>query len=60
MKTSKLLLATVLAIAIGTPIAGLVGDMNVAQPMTSAGVPVPFLHGGPTGQIADQSELDFS
>src|SRR5262245_55893069 len=57
MKTNKLLLATVLAIAIGTPIAGLVGDMNVAQPVTPTGVRVPFLHAAPTGQIAGQSEL---
>ena len=57
MKTNKLLVAAVLAIAIGAPIAGFVGDMNVAQPMTSTGVRVPFLHGLPTGQIAGQSEL---
>jgi thiol-disulfide isomerase/thioredoxin len=53
MKTSKLLVAAVLAIAIGAPIAGFVGDMSVSQPTTSTGV----LHGLPTGQIADQSEL---
>src|SRR5262245_4352328 len=57
MKTNKLLLATVLAIAIGPPIAGLVGNMNVAQPVTPTGVRVPFLHAAPTGQIAGQSEL---
>jgi thiol-disulfide isomerase/thioredoxin len=57
MKTSKLLVAAVLAIAIGAPIAGFVGDMSVSQPTTSTGVRVPFLHGLPTGQIADQSEL---
>ena len=57
MKTSKLLVAAVLAIAIGAPIAGFVGDMSVSQPTTSTGVRVPFLHGLPTGQIADQFEL---
>ena len=57
MKTSKLLVAAVLAVAIGAPIAGFVGDMSVSQPTTSTGVRVPFLHGLPTGQIADQSEL---
>ena len=57
MKTNKLLVAAVLAIAIGAPIAGFVGDMNEPQPTTSTGVRVPFLHGLPTGQIADQSEL---
>ena len=56
MKTNKLLVAAVLAIAIGAPIAGFVGDMNMPQP-TSTGVRLPFLHGFPTGQIAGQSEL---
>lgn len=57
MKTNKLLVASVLAIAIGVPIVGFVGDINMAQPTTSAGVRVPFLHGSPTDQIAGQSEL---
>ena len=57
MKINKLLVAAVLAIAIGAPIAGFVGDVNVPQPTTSTGVRVPFLHGFPTGQIASQSEL---
>src|SRR5258707_12855338 len=57
MKTNKLLVATVLATAIGAPIAGFVGAMNVTQPTASTGVRVPFLHGFPTGQIAGQSEL---
>ena len=48
MKTNKLLVAAVLAIAIGAPIAGFVGDMNMPQPMTSTGVRAPFLHGFPT------------
>jgi thiol-disulfide isomerase/thioredoxin len=57
MKTNKLLITAVLAIAIGAPIAGFVGDMIVAQPTTSTGVRVPFLHGPSTGQIASQSGL---
>jgi thiol-disulfide isomerase/thioredoxin len=57
MKTNKLLIAAVLAIAIGAPIAGFVGNMIVAQPTTSTGVRVPFLHGPPPGQIASQSGL---
>jgi thiol-disulfide isomerase/thioredoxin len=56
MKTHKLLVAAVLATAIGAPIAGVVGEMN-GQPMTSTGVRVPFLHGFPTGQMASQTEL---
>ena len=35
MKTSKLLVAAVLAMAIGAPIAGFLGILNVARPMTS-------------------------
>src|SRR4029079_7993909 len=55
--TSKLLVAAVLAVAIGAAIAGFVRDINRAQPMTSTGVRVPFLHGFPTGPPASQSEL---
>src|SRR5712671_5799923 len=57
MKANKVLVAAVLTIAIGAPIAGFVGDMNVAQPTTSPAVRVPILHGLSTGQIASQSEL---
>jgi thiol-disulfide isomerase/thioredoxin len=57
MKTSKLLVAVVLAVAIGAPIAGFVGDVNMAQTTTSPGVRVPFLHGFPFGQVAGQGEL---
>jgi thiol-disulfide isomerase/thioredoxin len=56
MKTSKLLVAAVLATAIGAPIAGFVAEMK-GQSMTSTGVRVPFLHGLPIGQNADQSAL---
>jgi thiol-disulfide isomerase/thioredoxin len=59
MKMKKLLVAVVLAIAIGAPIVSFVGDINVAQPTTSPGVRVrvPLLHGFPAGQTASQSEL---
>ena len=57
MKSGKLLVTAVLAIAIGAPIAGLVEDMNMAQTVTSTGVRVPFLHGLPTAPIPDQAEL---
>jgi thiol-disulfide isomerase/thioredoxin len=56
MKTNKLVVAAVLAIAIGAPIIGFVGDMK-GQPMTSTGIRVPFLHGLPTGQIAGGTAL---
>jgi thiol-disulfide isomerase/thioredoxin len=56
MKTNKLLVAAVLATAIGAPIAGFVGKMK-AQSMPTPGIRVPFLHGWSTGQIADQTEL---
>ena len=57
MNINKLLVAAVLATAMGAPIAVVVGDMKVTQPMTSTGVRVPFLHGFPSGQIGGQSEL---
>ena len=57
MKTNKLLVATVFAIAIGAPVAGFIGETTVAQPTTSTGVRVPFLHGFFNSQTAGQSEL---
>jgi thiol-disulfide isomerase/thioredoxin len=56
MKTNKLLVAAVLATAIGATTAGFVGDMK-GQSITSTGVRVPFLHGFSTGQIGGQTEL---
>jgi thiol-disulfide isomerase/thioredoxin len=56
MRTNKLLVAAVLATAIGAPIAGFVAEMK-GQSMTSPGVRVPFLHGFLTGQSASQTEL---
>jgi thiol-disulfide isomerase/thioredoxin len=57
MKTSKLLVAAILATAIGAPIAGFVGDISMAQTEPSTGLRVPFLHGFATGQIAGQTGL---
>ena len=57
MKASKFLLAAVLATAVGVPIAGFLGDIYVPQPTTPTGVRVPFLHGFPPAQIANQREL---
>ena len=57
MKTNKLLVAAVLATAIGAPIASFVQELNVSQSMTSPGVRVPFLHGIPSAQSPGQSEL---
>jgi thiol-disulfide isomerase/thioredoxin len=57
MKTSKLLVAAILAIAIGAPIAAFVKELNVQQPTTSTGIRVPFLHGSTDAPIASQSEL---
>jgi thiol-disulfide isomerase/thioredoxin len=56
MKTSKLLIAAVLATAIGAPIAGLVGDVTMSQSISTA-ERLPFLHGFPAGPIASRSEL---
>ena len=55
MSINKLLIAAVLAIAIGAPISGFVLDKE--QPMTSTGVQAPFLHGFPVSQIGNSSEL---
>ena len=54
MKISNLFVAAVLAMAIGAPIVGFLGDTNVAQPIT---LRAPFLHGPPAGRIGGQSEL---
>jgi thiol-disulfide isomerase/thioredoxin len=57
MKTNKLLAATVLAVAIGAPIAAFVEERHMSQPMTLAGFRVPFLHGSFDAEIAGASEL---
>jgi thiol-disulfide isomerase/thioredoxin len=56
MKTKRLLVLAVLAIAIAAPIAGFIAEMK-GQPMTSPRVQVPFLHWLPTGQAAGRGEL---
>jgi hypothetical protein len=57
MKTNKLSAAAALTIAVGGSIAGFVGEIAVAQPTTSTGVQVPFLHGFFNTQSAGQTEL---
>jgi thiol-disulfide isomerase/thioredoxin len=57
MKTNKFSVAAVLATAIGVPIIGFVGNISMAQPVTSTGVRVPFLHELPTDHAGSQSEL---
>ena len=56
MQINKLLVAAVLVIGIGAPIAVFAEDVNMAQPATSEGL-LPFLHGPSSGQIARQAEL---
>jgi len=55
MKTKKFLVAAVIGIAIGAPIAAVVGDTTV--PTTTPVLRVPFLHGSPATQASGQSEL---
>ncbi|HET8972896.1 MAG TPA: redoxin domain-containing protein [Pseudolabrys sp.] len=54
---NKLLIATVLAIAIAAPMAAFVGDISMAQPTTSTGERTAFFHGPGSGPIANQSGL---
>ena len=55
MKANKLLAATVLAVAIGAPIAAYVQGLNAPESAASPGVP--FIHGFPNAQVSSQSEL---
>ena len=57
MKISKPLVAAVFAIAVGAPIGAFLGGTSMAQPTTSTGVRVPFLHGFFNIQTTGQSEL---
>ncbi len=57
MNTSKLLAAAIVATSIGAPVPGSAGDTKVAQPIISAELRVPFLHGLLSGQIGGPSEL---
>ena len=56
MKTSKLLVAALLATAIGALMAGFVGETK-GQSMTPSGVRDLFFHGLPSGRTARQAEL---
>ena len=57
MKTGQLLMAVVLAGAIGAPIPGFVGEMKEQQPVTPTAMQVPFLHELAGGAIANESVL---
>jgi len=57
MQINKLLIAAVLAIAIGAPIASFFGETSVSQPATSRGVQLPFMHGYQTPDVSGQTAL---
>jgi thiol-disulfide isomerase/thioredoxin len=57
MKVSKLVIAAVLAIAIGAPIVSFVGDVKVPLSRTPTGERVAFFHGLGGGPSGGQSEL---
>ena len=57
MKANKLLIGAVLVTAIGAPIVGFAGDVNMAQQTTPAGERLAFFHGLADGPIANQSGL---
>jgi len=57
MKVSKLLIGTVLGIAIAAPIAAFVEDRRVPQSATPLGERVSFFHGPGAGPITSRSEL---
>lgn len=57
METNNLLLATILIMATGAPMAGLAADTRAPQEPPVAGLRIPFLHGLLSGQAAGQSEL---
>jgi len=56
MRTNKLLVAAILAVAIAAPIVGLVVDLR-GQSTVPTPVGLPFLHGFPNGSTGGQSEL---
>jgi thiol-disulfide isomerase/thioredoxin len=56
MKMNKLLVAAVLALAIGAPVAAFVGETRMPQ-STTLGIRVPFLHALPAKLTSGQSEL---
>ena len=57
MKTSKLLVAPVLAAAVGIPLVSFLGGISVSPPTSSTEARTSMLHGLPAAQAAGQSEL---
>jgi thiol-disulfide isomerase/thioredoxin len=57
MKPGKLLIAAVLVIAIGAPIAGFVGDIKLPLSTIPTGEPIAFFHGPAAGPPANHSGL---
>jgi hypothetical protein len=57
MKANKFLIAAVLVIAIGAPIAGFVGDIKLPLSRIPTGEPVAFFHGLAAGPAANQSGI---
>ena len=57
MKINKVLIASVLVIAIGIPIVGFVGDLNMAQPARPNDERAAFFHGPGDVPVANQSGL---
>ena len=55
MKTNKLLMAAVVATAMGVPIAGFLGETKMPQPMTFAGIEGPFFQRPSAGEATGQS-----
>jgi thiol-disulfide isomerase/thioredoxin len=57
MKVNMLLIAAILVIAVGAPIAGFIGDSKVPQSTSPTGERVAFFHGLGSGANGGQSEL---
>ena len=57
MKINRLLIAAVLGIAIGAPIAGFLAEKSVSQPTMPPGIQLPFLHGYRTPEVSGQTAL---
>src|SRR5262249_7713445 len=57
VKTNRLVMAAVLAVAIEAPIAGFVGDISMAQPTAPSDERSAFFHGPAGGPVASQSGL---
>jgi thiol-disulfide isomerase/thioredoxin len=57
MKINKLLVGAVLAVAIGVPIVGLIGEVTMSQPARSGEMRAPFLHALRGERLVNRSEL---